>query len=311
MRDFAFADMARATRQAYCRVCHAAYRRAHYLAHRQEYIDREVDRIRRKRNTNRGRVFDHLMTHPCVDCGETDPLVLDFDHRDPKTKVREVAFLVVRKSWTSVLREIAKCDVRCSNCHLRRTAVQFGWQKARTEGASDVPRSAVSSFAGNASSSSDGAEIDVFAVKTCTECGETKPISAFHFKSKAMAKRKAGCRDCRNKYGRGHYRRNRPVYLEKAELRRGVVHALHRTRLLDHLKSNPCVDCGETDPVVLQFDHRDRAEKIGTVSRMAMEYSWGQVVAEIAKCDVRCGNCHRRRTAVQFGWTKLARLGTR
>ena len=79
MRDFAFADMARATRQAYCRVCHAAYRRAHYLAHRQEYIDREVDRIRRKRNTNRGRVFDHLMTHPCVDCGETDPLVLDFD----------------------------------------------------------------------------------------------------------------------------------------------------------------------------------------------------------------------------------------
>ena len=28
------------------------------------------------------------------------------------------------------------------------------------------------------------------------------------------------------------------------------------------------------------------------------------VEAEIAKCELRCANCHRRRTAQQFDWPK-------
>ena len=48
--------------------------------------------------------------------------------------------------------------------------------------------------------------------------------------------------------------------------------------LLDYLSAAPCVDCGERDPVVLDFDH---------------------VGPEIARCEVRCANCHRRRTIVQ------------
>jgi hypothetical protein len=37
----------------------------------------------------------------------------------------------MHKPWSRVLLEIEKCDVRCANCHRRRTAQQYGWRKAR------------------------------------------------------------------------------------------------------------------------------------------------------------------------------------
>ena len=77
-------------------------------------------------------------------------------------------------------------------------------------------------------------------------------------------------------------------------------------RLLDFFRQHPCVDCGETDPVVLQFDHV-RGEKSRDVMSMAGNGTpWHRIVAEIAKCDVRCANCHWRRHAREVGWRKLA-----
>lgn len=71
--------------------------------------------------------------------------------------------------------------------------------------------------------------------------------------------------------------------------------------IFDYLREHPCVDCGEADPVVLEFDHV-RGEKFATIARMAQGFSLAKVRAEIAKCDVRCANCHRRKTASQLGW---------
>jgi hypothetical protein len=45
--DFAFRSIATGVRQDHCRVCHAAYRRQHYLDNREEYIAREVARMKR------------------------------------------------------------------------------------------------------------------------------------------------------------------------------------------------------------------------------------------------------------------------
>jgi hypothetical protein len=129
--DFAFHDKAEGTRQARCRVCHARYRREHYVRNRETYIRQEVARIARYRNDNRPLIREYLRTHPCVDCGETDIVVLDFDHRDPSAKSYNVIVLAAHKPWNRVLLEIAKCDVRCANCHRKRTARQFGWRKAR------------------------------------------------------------------------------------------------------------------------------------------------------------------------------------
>lgn len=58
-------------------------------------------------------------TLKCSRCPETHPACLDFHHRDPKEKVVEVSVAVVRGGWSveHIQREIAKCDVLCSNCH--------------------------------------------------------------------------------------------------------------------------------------------------------------------------------------------------
>jgi hypothetical protein len=73
--------------------------------------------------------------------------------------------------------------------------------------------------------------------------------------------------------------------------------------LLDYFASHPCMDCGETDPVVLEFDHlRDKRFNIGTA---VTRYGWEAILAEIEKCEVVCANCHRRRTARRRGAVRL------
>ena len=70
----------------------------------------------------------------------------------------------------------------------------------------------------------------------------------------------------------------------------------------DYLKKHPCVDCGEKNPIVLEFDHL--RDKLIEVSRLVQYTSINKVQSEIEKCEIRCANCHRRKTAIQFGWYK-------
>ena len=80
---------------------------------------------------NRELLWKYLIDHPCVDCGEADIVVLDFDHRDPAAKTANVSAMVAKGwSWPTIAAEIAKCDVVCSNDHRRRTARSQGWGKA-------------------------------------------------------------------------------------------------------------------------------------------------------------------------------------
>ena len=73
----------------------------------------------------------------CVDCGESDPVVLEFDHiADKKAAVTTMVWGGLL--WTSIEREIAKCEVRCVNCHRRRTAVQQGFRD-RKAGLAEEP----------------------------------------------------------------------------------------------------------------------------------------------------------------------------
>lgn len=59
---------------------------------------------------------------PCADCrGWFEPVCMDFDHRDPKTKKYHVTNMPGGYSLITIAKEIAKCDLVCSNCHRIRT----------------------------------------------------------------------------------------------------------------------------------------------------------------------------------------------
>ena len=76
----------------------------------------------------------------------------------------------------------------------------------------------------------------------------------------------------------------------------------NRRFILEYLKLHPGVDCGETDPVVLEFDHIKNKKKI--ISDMVTNHSLDKIKEELLKCEVRCANCHRRKTAKDYNWYK-------
>jgi hypothetical protein len=64
------------------------------------------------------------------------------------------------------------------------------------------------------------------------------------------------------------------------------------------------VDCGETDIVVLEFDHVGEAgsKQFNISDATRFGYGMAKIKAEIAKCEVRCANCHRKKTYERGGW---------
>ena len=73
-----------------------------------------------------------------------------------------------------------------------------------------------------------------------------------------------------------------------------------------YVGTHPCFDCGESDPVVLEFDHQ--GEKLFTIGQDLRDRNWPSLLDEIAKCEVVCANCHRRRTARRGRHTRAAVL---
>lgn len=101
------------------------------------------------------------------------------------------------------------------------------------------------------------------------------------------------------------YEANKQYHVKRVRLRTNKVREEIARAIYDYLSKNPCVDCGESDPIVLEFDHvkGEKTFSIGGYAKKA--YSLKKVFDEISKCVVRCSNCHRRRITRQFGYRRF------
>jgi hypothetical protein len=115
--------------QSQCRACKSVVQKRWYQANKARHVA-NVARCRRKAEAKIiGLIVAYLREHPCVDCGETNPVVLEFDHVKGQ-KQNSVCNLIRRGcGWEAIAAEIQKCEVRCCKCHCIKTAKQFGYRK--------------------------------------------------------------------------------------------------------------------------------------------------------------------------------------
>jgi hypothetical protein len=141
--------------------------------------------------------------------------------------------------------------------------------------------------------------------KTCPRCKRELKEDDFNWKIKNV-RRAYYCRDCSRQYVKDHYKNNKRYYLSKAKKRNILARKAVFEYIGSYLSQHACVDCGEDDILVLEFDHRDRNEKTSEISKMIRQrISMKRVAEEISKCDVRCANCHRRKSQKESGSWKL------
>ena len=320
LNQFALKQAATGTRQSQCRTCQNAYSRAHHQQNRLRFrAGNKANRVRYKVRARR-HVQSYLEANPCVDCGERDTVVLEFDHVSGRKRMAVAALVYRGPSIASLDAEIAKCIVRCANCHRRKTLGDKHWRSC------SITQSKVTHLVktkseplGPASSMVEHPPFkrrvrgpiprrgkvapftsSCVAHKICARCQVAKPLTGF-----CRLKRRGGvldcyCLGCRRDYNKLYHQIFAAIHHTAVACYKRQRRARNARILMTYLGAHACVDCGESDARVLEFDHLN-GTKLGDVAQL-LAANWERIAAEIAKCEVRCANCHRRKTAKQFGW---------
>jgi hypothetical protein len=121
----------------WCKECVKEYNRTYHVKRmkdprqRREFLEYQKTYQAswgRQHRNERFKWLDEAKAKPCMDCHLSfPPECMDFDHRDPKTKLFNISQAAVSgRSVASVRAEMAKCDLVCANCHRIRTAKQQG-----------------------------------------------------------------------------------------------------------------------------------------------------------------------------------------
>lgn len=145
-------------------------------------------------------------------------------------------------------------------------------------------------------------------MKVCKVCKVEK--SEFDFGKKGTKKNgdvilQSRCKTCQNAYSKLHYNKNKSKYITNVKKNNKLYRTKNCLFLIEYFKTHPCVDCGETNPIILEFDHVSgkKSYSISFMSKSA--HSLDSIKKEIEKCEVRCCNCHRKVTAKRANWLIL------
>lgn len=150
--------------------------------------------------------------------------------------------------------------------------------------------------------------------RRCTSCNEIKPLCDFHLKNSGTGLRNSRCKTCKAAYKRDLRRRDGDVRpyerlppgehaeRNRQKRKRQITRRNEVTRDEFAKRGGACVDCGNADPQVMQWDHVDPAEKSRNIALILSTSP--RLAVELAKCEPVCSNCHIRRTNARRGTTE-------
>ena len=145
------------------------------------------------------------------------------------------------------------------------------------------------------------ANVDPLLESYCSKCDSVKGKDQFRAKLSSRTGLQSWCRSCEDA-GKGKwYREHMAVCKARTTKRWKHARRIAQVCVREYLKSHACVDCGESDLVVLDFDHVRGKKEYNVGEMLARGMLPAAIMEEIEKCVVRCANCHRRKTAKETG----------
>ncbi len=142
-----------------------------------------------------------------------------------------------------------------------------------------------------------------YTEKECIDCKQIKSLDDFHRSKQEKDGRIIRCRKCSALYNKGSYSKNPERFKRNVKNRNNSI--LFDLKVIK--SKAKCCDCGicyPEEPWLMEFDHV-RCKKIMCLGHLAKRGSRSMLYDEIAKCDIVCVVCHRRRTAARSGWSFL------
>lgn len=136
--------------------------------------------------------------------------------------------------------------------------------------------------------------------KYCKRCDQVLPVDLFTKSAARYDGLQTYCQECMKKYRIEHYQNNKQQYKDRNQKQWSSL----REYVLE-VKNGPCADCNVTypgEPWLMEFDHRIPESKSGNIFKFVQNGSRKRLDEELAKCDLVCVVCHRRRTAKRGGW---------
>lgn len=127
--------------------------------------------------------------------------------------------------------------------------------------------------------------------KICSKCKIEKPISEFRWKNKAKGIMHSQCKECQKAQEKVHYQESKERQIavkETAQFQKN-----RNIQLVENARAVGCRKCGEKRSYVLDFHHKNPEEKENVIAHMLKSSGEDKLIAELAKCDVLCANCHR------------------
>ena len=168
-------------------------------------------------------------------------------------------------------------------------------------------------------------------LKQCSKCGKRKSLESFYANKLGKHGKSSQCKTCRNAYNKNRYepkatthrqcnmcnktrlvkffkgkawtcntclpikKKQNSEYKKKWHSERGIR---VKEYVFNVLSKSKCAICDEPDVLVLEFDHI-KGKKLFNVGKAHMDSKMtiAKLKKELAKCQVLCGNCHKRKTA--------------